>query len=143
VTVDHHDGDREIDVTFDVTSVGKGAFYGCDSLKNVTFPDGLTNIGSYAFYGCAELDGLVLPRGLASIGNSAFLGCAGLREVTFLGETPPAIKEVYENRSAGLFPKEQVVTVFVPSETAVIAYETAWRKYLTDNVLIVTLSQIR
>jgi hypothetical protein len=134
---------HEDDTIFDVTSVGKGAFYGCDSLESVTFPDRLTNIGSYAFYGCAELDEIVLPSGLASIGNWAFVGCDDLRKVICLGETPPAIRDVFEDRPVFLFPEDQGVIVFVPNEKAVAAYEAAWRKYLTDNVLIAALEQTK
>ena len=44
------------DVTsYSVTSIGKYAFYDCDSLTSIALPDSLTSIGSYAFYGCTSL----------------------------------------------------------------------------------------
>ena len=38
--------------TYRVTSIGKGAFYGCDKLTSVTIPKSVTSIGEEAFYTC-------------------------------------------------------------------------------------------
>ena len=38
-----------------VTSIGSGAFNGCDSLTSVVIGDSVTSIGSGAFYGCSSL----------------------------------------------------------------------------------------
>ncbi len=38
-----------------VTSIGSGAFYGCDSLTSVTIPASVTTIGIRAFSGCTSL----------------------------------------------------------------------------------------
>lgn len=35
-----------------VTSIGFGAFFGCEALTSVTLPDGLTSIANNGFYGC-------------------------------------------------------------------------------------------
>ena len=42
-----------------LTSIGGRAFYGCDSLTQVTIPDSVTRIGVNAFYGCTSLTLLI------------------------------------------------------------------------------------
>ncbi len=60
-------------------AIGNFAFYDCDNLKSVSFPDGLESIGNSAFYSCANLKSVILPDGLESIGNSAFGYCGFAR----------------------------------------------------------------
>jgi hypothetical protein len=61
-----------------VTSIGDGAFWGCDSLTNVTIPDSVTSIGGGAFYGCKSLTNVTIPDGVTSIGDSVFDECSEL-----------------------------------------------------------------
>ena len=44
-----------------VRSIGKAAFQGCDSLKEIVIPDTVTNIADQAFEGCSSLTKVVLP----------------------------------------------------------------------------------
>ena len=39
-------------VTYSVTSIGSGTFYGCSGLTSVTIPNSVTSIGKYAFQDC-------------------------------------------------------------------------------------------
>ena len=64
-----------------VTTIGKGAFYGCTLLSEVTIPDGVTSIGATAFMDCTSLWGVMIPSTVTDIGASAFFN-AGLLEVT-------------------------------------------------------------
>ena len=65
-----------------VTSIGKGAFYGCTGLTSVTIPNSVTSIDSYAFSGCSGLTSVTIPNSVTSIGYYAFKDCTGLTSVT-------------------------------------------------------------
>ncbi len=71
--------------TYTVTSVGAEAFFQCNSIIHVTFPDGLKNIGKKAFYKCISITDVNLPQGLATIGGAAFEGCKSIKEITIPG----------------------------------------------------------
>ena len=45
----------------DVTSIGKWAFYGCNSLTSVTIPDSVTSIGDSALSKCSRLTSVTIP----------------------------------------------------------------------------------
>ena len=65
-----------------VTSIGDGAFNGCDSLQSVTIPDSVTSIGDSAFSSCSSLQSVTIPNSVTSIGDSAFSFCNSLQSVT-------------------------------------------------------------
>ena len=64
-----------------VTSIGDGAFYGCNSLSEIVIPSSVTSIGDGAFYGCNSLSEIVIPSSVTSIGDGAFYGCNSLSEI--------------------------------------------------------------
>ena len=67
------------------SSIGKGAFSGCDSLTSIVIPNSVTSIGESAFSGCSSLTSIVIPSGVTSIGKYAFSGCGA--EIK-LGDSP-------------------------------------------------------
>lgn len=64
-----------------VTSIGKMAFFCCESLKSITIPDGVTSIGNEAFGHCSSLTSIVIPESVNSIGESAFDDCSSLTAI--------------------------------------------------------------
>ena len=63
-----------------VKTIEWGAFYGCTSLAQIEFPEGLLTIGDYAF-SYTGLTTVVLPSTLTSMGGGVFDGCTKLTNV--------------------------------------------------------------
>ena len=105
-----------------VKSIGKYAFYGCDSLLNVEISDSVTSIGysvfetcvslesvmlgdtsqlasigSSTFSGCTSLTNIVIPNGVKSIGDSAFYNCTSLTSI----EIPDSITSIGSSTFSG------------------------------------------
>jgi len=66
-----------------VTSIGQGAFYGCNKLISVIFTptSTLTSIGNNAFNGCTSLTSITVPITVITIDQGAFQSCTGLTSV--------------------------------------------------------------
>lgn len=64
-----------------VTSIEESAFFDCDSLTNITLPT-ITSIGTGTFGYCDSLTSITIPDGVTSIGDAAFLCCINLRNIT-------------------------------------------------------------
>ena len=101
---------EEIVLPSTMESIEYGAFYGCTSLKKVTFSgennlfiinqnafencdlqgtidmSGACVISDYAFAGNQDLEGVITSDSLLSIGQYAFAGCKSLKDVTITSE---------------------------------------------------------
>ena len=64
-----------------VTTIGEGAFCGCDSLTNINIPNSVTTIGKGAFSHCDSLTSINIPNSVTTIGISAFWGCNSLTNI--------------------------------------------------------------
>ena len=50
-------------ISYPVTSIGGGAFFGCSGLTSVTIPNSVTTIGYDAFSGCSVLTRIKVESG--------------------------------------------------------------------------------
>ena len=73
---------KEITVPEGIAVVPKGAFAGSDCLENIVLPSTLTTLDESAFAGCTKLTEIELPEGVETIGMYAFENCTGLENVT-------------------------------------------------------------
>ena len=46
-----------------VTAIGDKAFWGCESLKEISMPESVTAIGDSTFYRCVSLQEIKIPTG--------------------------------------------------------------------------------
>lgn len=102
-----------VQIPFGVTSFGKHAFYGCNTIESVEIPTSVTSIGGDNFAFCARLKSVVIPGsiqildnafsdcgltsvkicdGVNEIGPDSFKGCFSLRRV----ELPSSLKAISE-----------------------------------------------
>lgn len=77
---------------YPVTSIGRSAFQGYESLLSVEIPEGITLINGHAFACCTSLQTVRIPQSVTSIRGNAFSGCKHLTSiiipsnVTWIGE---------------------------------------------------------
>ena len=57
------------DITYNVTSIGENAFYGCSLLNGIDIPNSVTRIGSNAFSNCTSLTFIKIPESVVVIEN--------------------------------------------------------------------------
>ncbi len=80
---DYTDSIKSVSFSEGVTTIGSYAFYSCDSLASITMSENLISIGSYAFYDCDSLASITIPDNVTVIGKDAFSWCDVLASVTF------------------------------------------------------------
>ena len=61
-----------------VTTIGEGAFRGCDSLTSINIPNSVTTIRKSAFWGCKSLTNINIPNSVTTIEDGAFHNCINL-----------------------------------------------------------------
>lgn len=93
--------------TYTVTKIGGNAFYDCQSLTAVNFPNTLTEIHDWAFYNCLSLSSITIPDGLTYIGDFAFHDCKALTSATL----PNSITEMRQ----GIFCRTALTSITLPN----------------------------
>ncbi len=118
----------------DSTSSTYGAFGNNDSLVSVTFGSSVVSIGNYAFYDCDALATVNFPdSGLEAIGESAFAYCALLTNVDFASADFESIGE-YAFRATGLTEVVLPESIRSLSDNIFAECESLVRVVLHDNL---------
>ncbi|MBR5190267.1 MAG: leucine-rich repeat domain-containing protein, partial [Paludibacteraceae bacterium] len=111
--------------TYNVTSIGYGAFTYCSSLSSITIPNSVTSIGYGAFESCSSLTFISLPDSLKSIGDFAFSNCINIDTIKVDAIIPPTITATsFNNVSRNI--------EFIVPEEALNAYaeHEYWREFI-------------
>ena len=66
-----------------LTGIGKGAFYGTESMKKLTITNGIESVGDYAFKMCSALEEVVVAPTVLMCGERPFQSCRKLRTIRF------------------------------------------------------------
>ena len=127
-----------INILADITEIGESAFIGNYLLWSCYFRgNGLTSIGKKAFYSCQSLRSLDIPESVTSIGEKAFGKCFALKpRVHWMnsGSIPPIQENVFED--IGISPEYSVL--YVPEGT-MLEYlnRNVWSKFfIVEDVLL-------
>ena len=127
-----------INILADITEIGESAFIGNYLLWSCYFRgNGLTSIGKKAFYSCQSLRSLDIPESVTSIGEKAFGKCFALKpRVHWMnsGSIPPIQENVFED--IGISPEYSVL--YVPENT-MLEYlnRNVWSKFfIVEDVLL-------
>ncbi len=83
-----------------LASIGKKAFYNCNVLKEVTFPNSVKVIEEGAYQGCKTLTSLVIPNTVTLLGKDAFKDCEKIEELTISDAISSLGASVFENCKA-------------------------------------------
>ena len=73
-----------------ITTIGKYAFRGNETLKKIVMSDSVRVVDKFAFCHCFALEEIVLSENLESIGENAFLKCLHLKTINF----PESLKRI-------------------------------------------------
>ena len=127
-----------INILADITEIGEEAFEGNYHLWSCYLRgNGLTSIGKKAFYGCQSLRGFEIPKSVTSIGERAFGKCFALNlqvRWTNLADIPTIQENVFEDM--GIDPSHTFLRV---PENMKFEYlkKAVWKKfYIVEYVLL-------
>ena len=119
-------GLEEVVLPDSLTSVDYFTFYGCLSLKKVTFGAGLKETSYQMFRGCSSLEEIDFGTGLETLGAQTFAYCTSLKSV----ELPENITSM----GTGCFGEDYTLTDFTSKGLESIPYQAFWNCESLTNV---------
>ena len=59
-------------ISYSVVAIGDRAFFNCDSITGITFPNTIQSIGNYSFSACYSMSSVTIPNSVKRIGEECF-----------------------------------------------------------------------
>ena len=103
-----------------VKEIAPYAFWGCNSIKNLSISNTIQTIPAFAFSNCKSLQGVSIPYSVYTIELMAFSDCVNLETVA----VPPSVAQIHETAFDGC-PKMNIVADI---GTAAYNYYQNWLK---------------
>ena len=118
-------------ITFDgdVTTIGRSAFYDCDSLTSVTIPNSVTTIEHSAFSSCSSLTSVIIPDSVTTIEEGTFYSCNNLTSVTI----PNSVTTIGENAFVYCY---RLTSVTIPNSVTTIGVDAFFSCSSLTSVII-------
>lgn len=69
-------------ISYNISSIPKNCFYGCEKLNSFDMPIGLTSIDGFAFYNCKSIERIGLSSNLDNIAKNSFVLMSSLKQIT-------------------------------------------------------------
>ena len=85
----------EYSISYDINTIGSGAFEKCENLLNIKMPDSVVTIKNRAFSSCTNLENIIIPDNVAIIENNAFNYCSKIKTLTIPGSTTSIDDEAF------------------------------------------------
>ena len=123
-----------IEIPASVETIGYDAFFGCSSLKTVTFEKGskLKTVETNVFIYCTSLTSIEIPASVETIRGGAFSDCTSLKTVTF--EKGSQLLTVYGYYAHGAFSDCTALTTVDMSACTQVT-EIGYRAFYEDSKL--------
>ncbi len=109
-------GIKSVKIPKSVQNIAAGAFSYCKKLKKISFAKGskCTWIGQDAFYGCEKLQGMLFPDSVQFVGENSFYDCKSIQRISlgssFVGftweDSLKKAKKHYQVPSQSIFVKD-------------------------------------
>lgn len=96
-----------------ISSIGYGAFVGCQNLQSVLIPNTVSTIDKYAFRDCTGMETITIPNSLTRIEEGSFDGCTELKTVNL----PNNINYIGEAAFSGC---QKLTSVIIPNMVTTI-----------------------
>lgn len=108
-----------------VTDIEPYAFWGCNSVKNISISNVLQEIPAYSFSNCKSLQGLSVPYSVNKIGANAFADCVNLQTAYI----PSSVAEIHATAFDGC-PKLEIKA---DMGTTAYQYYEKWKESHKDQ----------
>lgn len=120
---------KNVNISNNVTSIGKSAFEDCISLKNITIPNSITIIEFNAFYNCKSLKNIKIPNSIIRIGGCAFEFCTSLTSIAIPDSVTSIGHSVFSNCYS-------LTSIVIPNSISRIEAYSFWYCYSLTSITI-------